>query len=210
MTELTMTDSTIKGQVALKRVGLKLKRLRKAHNYTQKEIAERLNLGLRSYQRIENRETIYDLVLLYNACSIYGVNFVNLANPYAPDEQFKGSFFNSPDEVPFEGAKVVLKAMIDLEVHPDKFNAARESKAFGRPLAIVSPFKMEYSGLSREDMGLFNEAFMAYDGQAAEHFWDEVIYHQPKFSVLQSKNGKMFVNRHFYTDSEEYTLSTIV
>lgn len=207
--ENTAAQDTIKGQEALKRISLKIKRLRKKSHYTQKDVAEKLNLGLRSYQRIENRECGYDLYLLYRLCEVFNANFFELTNPYAPKDIHKNFFFHDRAEFKNICSCESVDFLEKLVINPENLAADESFMAAGVPLAFVSPFKVEFNKKGKASQSRFVEALGLKNEAESEQFWDEVLFHQPKFSAVKITNDQVIVNRHFYNDHEEFMISGI-
>lgn len=207
--ENTANQDTIKGQEALKRISLKIKRLRKKSHYTQKDVAERLNLGLRSYQRIENRECGYDLSLLYRLCEVFNANFFELTNPYAPKDIHKNFFFNDRSEFKNICSCESIDFLENLELNPENITADEAFMSATVPLALVTPFKVEFNKKAKSSQSRFVTALGLKNETATEQFWDEVLFHQPKFSAVKITNDQVIVSRHFYNDHEEYMISGI-
>lgn len=69
---------------SLKRIILKIRFHREAASLSQREVAEKLNIGHRSYQRIESGEAVCDINFLHRFCYLLNLNFLDFISPYAP------------------------------------------------------------------------------------------------------------------------------
>jgi len=68
-------------------IGKNLTELRKRHNLTQLELAEKFNYTDRAISKWENGDTLPDVEVLYNLCEFYGVTIDYLT--HEENQQFK-------------------------------------------------------------------------------------------------------------------------
>ncbi len=66
--------------------------LRKSHNYTQEDLAEKLNLSRQAVSKWETGTTIPDLEALLNLSRLYGITINNSLEPDYFHDQFTGGY----------------------------------------------------------------------------------------------------------------------
>src|SRR5690554_6247909 len=76
------------------KVGEKLKILRKLKDYTQEDIAEKLNIERRTYANLENNVTKMDIDRMKQIAKIYGLELEELLN-FNEDKAFTNCFNNN-------------------------------------------------------------------------------------------------------------------
>lgn len=61
-------------------IGMNLKTLRKINNYTQEEVAEKINVSRQSVAKWENNESVHDINSCVELAKLYNVTLDNLVN----------------------------------------------------------------------------------------------------------------------------------
>ncbi len=84
-----------------------LRFLRKSHNYTQEDLAEKLNLSRQAVSKWETGTTIPDLDALLNLSRLYGITINNLLEPDIPSKRIKD--FEQISFIPEKELKDTLK-----------------------------------------------------------------------------------------------------
>lgn len=177
---------------SLRRIVFKLRFYREAAGVSQKEAAEKLNVGHRSYQRIEGGETNVDITFLIRFSQIFNVNFVELVTPYAPVAQDL-VMYKTPEELdrflnlPFVKEKQ-FKAWSEkfLGKTPD-FSDCRDFTQHHQPMCLWTPSKkcMNDAMLTRLDIKKeFRKMnFYFLQPEIRLNFLDNLYYYRPFYSL---------------------------
>lgn len=86
-------------------IGIRLAELRKKYNYTQKQLAEALNLSQQVVSNIERNATAPDLEFLKGAADLYNVSL----------DELIGRKFNFPEEKSYE--KKIVEVLETMDEH---------------------------------------------------------------------------------------------
>lgn len=92
---------------SLQRIILKIRFHREAASLSQKEVAEKLNIGYRSYQRIESGEAVCDINFLHRFCYLLNLNFLDFISPYAPKPINLELFYSEEEIKKFQSLKFI-------------------------------------------------------------------------------------------------------
>lgn len=209
---------------SLKRIVFKIRQFRESAEISQKEAAEKLNIGHRSYQRIESGEANCDISFLHRFSLAFDINFLDLVSPYPPEPKNLILYKNQAEEQVFEMNPFVLKSNF-LEL-VEKFRTAsfREFAEFNleeAALCIWTPQKkilnetlLEFFGIEK----IYRKVnFKLFKRDERVNFLDCLYVFQPKYS-LKIQKGKIINNvvfdieiytAHFYKAGEFMALSVL-
>lgn len=96
-------------QRSLDRILLKIRQCREAAKLSQSEVAEKLSIGLRTYQRIENGEVSCDISFLYRFSEVLNINFIDLVTPYPPAKKMITLYKSEIEIKSFEALPFIQK-----------------------------------------------------------------------------------------------------
>lgn len=219
-----MISSQIDPLKSLQRIVFKIRQYRESAEISQKEAAEKLNIGHRSYQRIESGEGNCDISFLHRFSLVFDINFLELVSPYAPEPKNLTLYKNEAEEQAFEMNPFVLNTnFLQLVVN---FQAAsfREFAEFNSsevPLCIWTPQKKI---LNESLLDIFEIEkifckvnFKLFKRDERVNFLDCLYYFKPKYSLKMQKgkkiNNVMFdieiYTAHFYKNGEFIGLSVL-
>lgn len=221
-----MISAPICPNKSLKRIIFKLRHYREAANFSQKEAAEKLNIGHRSYQRIENGEANCDISFLHRFSLIFGVNFIELVTPYPPlPNQF--SLYNNEMEqglfevLPFIQQTKFLDWAFRFEKNLDLIAEGQDFISAEYPMCFWTPSKKIMNNSLVEAFGIkkiFRKVnFILLRPEDRMNFLDCLYYYRPKYTIKkhldQSINGFRYnveiFSAHFYRDDEVMGLSVL-
>lgn len=215
-------------QMSLGRIILKLRLYRESVQYSQKATAEKLNLGYRSYQRIENEESVCDISFLYRFCDLFGADFTALASPHAPPIKNNLKIFQENEEEKFKNTTPVLASTIIFFVQKFSNKQVQFSDLISDStflnskykLCISTPFKSTYNENAN---GFFEysyphckkgKCYSSIHDQVG--YWDCIYYYRPKYSIQKiplachNKNVEMIEHSaHFYLDGNIISISIL-
>jgi transcriptional regulator with XRE-family HTH domain len=194
-----MEKNFIHLQSSINRLNFKLRFFRETSNLSQKDLANKLNIGHRSYQRIESGLAHCDISFLYRFCNLLQIDFNNLTSAKEPAVDENVNFFLR-DESSTE--KEYFKEMIppvleevcsDLESNKFTLTNMLENPIFLNDihaLAVSNPFKKYFNISSNELLGLFTNDVLKKQiwGTLEEQFmfWDNIYYYTPQYSVRKN------------------------
>lgn len=211
---------------SLNRVVFKLRFYREAANLSQKETAEKLNIGHRSYQRIENGEANCDILLLYRFSKVFDVNLVELVTPYSPKKPKNFSLFDMNQIEEFEKNPFVQLTNFKNLTHQfeNKILDLLDGKdllSSDYPLMIWTPSKKVINDVLLEIYDIKKiykkDNFLNLPIDEKMNILDCLFYYRPKYSikkisnvVIKEKNYEIeFYSTHLYQEDEILTLSLL-
>lgn len=94
-------------------LAIQIKHLRESLNLSQAEIAEKVGIGLRTYQRIESSETIPTIDIVFNLAAIFNVRLDEIFYPEEKISLDKNIFtFQGEEENKFLNYQDVIDSRI--------------------------------------------------------------------------------------------------
>lgn len=221
-----MISSQICPIKSLKRIIFKLRHYREVANCSQKEAAERLCIGHRSYQRIENGEASCDISFLHRFCHVFKVDFLDLVSPYPPLPHEFTIFSTESEQSKFELMPFVqqTKFMDWVFLFEKKSSAFAETSEFilaEHPMCYWTPTKKIMNDSLMEAFGIkkiYRKVnFILLREESRMNFLDCLYYYHPKYTIKNhpdqiinnvSYNIEIF-SVHFYRDNEVMGLSVL-
>lgn len=226
-----MNFSKICPHTSTKRVLFKIRAYREAAQISQREAAEKLSIGHRSYQRIENGEATFDILFLYRFCNLFGVEFNELVCPNPPKISQKIELINHDQIDIFKNIKHVQESkMLELEHLLESINFSirdiLESQQFinsSSYLCVSTPYKIFFNkacnDIAHITQRISPPPFLAHDLESIKkriHYWDCLHFYSPKYSINRSDLDiidENFVNYteyaiHAYGQSTIFSLSS--
>lgn len=177
---------------SLKRIRLKIRFYREAAQVSQKEAADKLNLGHRSYQRIESGEASCDISFIYKFCNMFEIDSNSMLSPSPPVINNNLHFFYSDDNhkelkdisqirekicQDTNQKNISIGNLID---NPDFLNSE-----IG--LCISTPFKQFFNYQAVRNLGLIKNKIKTMtttrDIQEQINYWDCIYYYAPNLSI---------------------------
>lgn len=212
--------------LSFKRIVFKLRFYREAANVSQKEAAEKLNIGYRSYQRIESAEASCDISFLHRFCIVFFVDFVDLASPSPPRLENINLFIDKKEQQDFENLPFIQKINLKdwVSSFENKTIHLGEDEAFTsaeHPFCIWTSSKKIinnnfYKSLDVENKQLVGKISI-FSRDEKINALDCLFYYRPKYSVKKISNQRIngiendreLYSIHFYDKNEFNSLSIL-
>lgn len=210
----------------LKRVVFKLRFYRESANVSQREAAEKLNIGHRSYQRIESGEASCDISFLHRFCLTFNVDFIDLACPNPPKNSNIDLFINKEEQIIFEKMQFVKETnfknlVSSFETHSLSFGETELFAEAEHPFCIWTPNK---NIVNNNLLELLGKSINTTNSNMPLLLRDEKInaldclyYYRPKYSLKKIVNYNLngthkpidLFSAHFYEKNEVKSISLL-
>lgn len=185
--------------ISIDRIKLKMRLYREAAQIGQKMTAKKLNLGYRSYQRIETEGSDCSVSFLCNFCNLFNADFDRLVSPNAPKINDSLIFFNDKNEIAkFESIEIIKNSNLagfGNQLISGTLFQRGFAKGFNHSspivvnydLCISTPFKYIYYN-SKEEYFDFQskKGTNAMMLEEKINYWDCIYYYRPQYSIKQS------------------------
>lgn len=177
---------------SLKRIVLKIRFHRELASYSQKETAEQLNIGYRSYQRIESGEAICDINFLHRFCYLFNLNFLEFISPYSPVPIGLELFCTEEEVQKFQSLSFIESSHFISWVNKFEKNnlALEEEPEFlnnENPMFLLSSGKLKPNDACCEffdwKKNLPKRTYLILDAYEKLNFFDCVLYYNPKYLI---------------------------
>lgn len=199
-------------EFSLRRIVFKLRFYRELAGVSQKEAAEKLHIGHRSYQRIEGGETNVDITFLLRFSQLFNMNFLELVTPYPPE--LNGVvIYKTPEELnEFENLPYIKNSHFlewskrFLEKAPT-FDDCKEFTSSHRPMVMWTPSKKCMNDSLVDQLNIKKEFrkvnfyFLRPDDRLK--FLDTLYYYKPKYSLKRIRGN---FKRGLYCEVELYSV----
>lgn len=188
--------SYVDSSIWLSRVSFKLRFYREASRMSQREASHKLNIGFRSYQRIESGEALCDIFFLYRFCVLFKVDMNSLTINSAPEPKPGLKMIFSDDELKsFEFHPTVQNSKILDRIKMIESLESTNRKALEGQDFLTSKFCLSISTPNKFNFNLSSHAFL---NTLVDHsfkkitldeinerlnHWDILFYYRPKYSV---------------------------
>ncbi|MGZ3788782.1 MAG: helix-turn-helix domain-containing protein [Bacteriovorax sp.] len=221
-----MVSSQVCPQLSLGRIVFKLRYFRELAKHSQQEAADKLNLGHRSYQRIENGEAKCDIAFLYRFCLIFNVDILELVTPYAPGPQNLILYKTKEEEDLFQGLSYVQQTgFLDCSRRLEKNFAilGKDNQWMNSeyPFCLWTHSKKTMNEAMMEKFGIqkksSSERFNFLLPKERLNFFDCLYYHRPKYSLKKHLNHEMnglrydieIYSAHLYLEEDVINISIL-
>ena len=211
----------------VERLSIKIRLYRTSLNITQQEMATKLGLSLRTFQRIETCQSPIDMTIIYKICECYDIPFFDLVNPDIKREELAdGNFFSSVEDFEkedFFSDKPDFIALKDKVIDLVKKDPAKITMVSDLPEFENSPYYLYVCNLhfavgnakTRAITGLPDDKYRTLktfkDASIMIKSWDICLkYKDPAFKLLsehETDKAQLKIMGYSYFDFNEESMS---